>query len=93
MELIVRPRGGGKTHTIMQAMEEHEDAILVVESYQSQMIMHRIYGLALERIRVADYNVLSDLGRDARVYVDNADSVLRHLLGAQVEVASVTGRL
>lgn len=103
IEIIARPKQGGKTTELMRRMEEDTDLVLVsltqahaYHAFQAMAQKRREAGqapLAIDRF-VSLNQVLSRRlrGRSttARYLVDNLDLVLPSLFGAEIEAVTIT---
>ena len=94
MNVIARPRAGGKTYALIQAWRKAgSPALFVVPYHANKSGLIRSYQLSCEeqsRVIVADYHCLQSYsGR--QVFADNADILLQHYLGHSVDVATMNG--
>lgn len=89
MRLIVEPRRSGKTSTMIEMIEENKEAMLVVFSEQEADRLRMLKPELARRIVAASAIEQLHGRRFSELYVDNADMVLRAMLGP-VTVATFT---
>lgn len=95
MKIIARGRGGGKTYETAQAVLADPNSVLLVFTGTEKMRMHTTYGVPLNRIYTpvdVDHGRLRGLNK--KVHIDNADMILRSLLGTtDIGLATFTAEL
>ncbi len=89
-QVIGLPRRGGKTLELVQAMKGHDDAVLIVGYAAEADRVRRVYGLERHQVIVASEARRTLRGRSPAVFVDNADKLLEHFIGAPVTAVSMT---
>ncbi len=91
MEMIGLPRRGGKTHQIVERMKAHAGSVLVVMDHAEAQRLRHVYELEPEQVVVAsEAHSLRSRSSPPTFYVDNADAILRNLLGGRVAAATWT---
>ena len=91
MNITLTGRAGGKTTAMVEAVKRHPGAVLVVMCEDEAIRIRRDY--AMEPGTVVAFDRLPVEGKwRAPLYVDNADIILRSLLGGgRVVSCSMTG--
>lgn len=90
MELIVRPRAGGKTHAAVQWVQRHNGVLVVMNAQERQRILEQ-YVIRDDQVVTWFGVAMRSQGERRPMIVDNAEVILESMLGGYVEALTLTG--
>ncbi len=93
MQIMVAGRQTGKTTTVLAHLYAFTDSVLVVATNQRAMQLKQEHPDLADRIISATSSAGLRGRNPSRVYVDDVDMVLHHLIGAPVSFATATADL